>query len=64
MLDEFDKGRKPRGRAGSFDGQKPNDGGLKGRKGLNLQDLDLLGGIKKKRGNSNDSMKVNMGVDD
>ena len=61
MLDDFDQSRKPRGRAGSFDGQKPTDGGLKSRKGLNLENLDLLGGIKKKRGNSNESMKANIG---
>ena len=29
-----------------------------------LEDLDLLGGGKRKRANSNDSMKANMGADD
>lgn len=70
LLDEFDKQRKPRVRAGSFDDKKPtdklDDGGIKARKGLNLENLDLLGGVNKKRGrrNSNDSMKANMGGDD
>ena len=68
MLDDFDRARKPRSRAGSFDGQKPStqlwDGAetgrsLKKRKGLVFEDIDLLGGTtnSKPRADSPDSTK-------
>lgn len=59
LLDEFDKSRKPRGRAGSFDAQKPAAGGEKAKGGL-LGDLDLP--RQGKRRDSNDSTKAAAGA--
>ena len=71
LLDEFNRRQKPRGRAGSFEANKPSEKLALTRdmkKGGMFDDLDLVGGAatnKKADSQGGDTMNLNMiGQDD